>query len=306
MRDALSRGRGGGRSCRLVVLSSPFLSSLLQFSAATVVLNSISASFSDIPAIFEGSVSQNGICGALYVADPIDGCSPLSSNWTEQSTNKLALIIRGQCSFDDKLLNAHNSGFLAVIVYDNLDNQDLVVMKLNPQDITVDAAVFVSNVAGEILRKYARGQEGECCLYPPSKGTAWTVLAISLFSLLLIITFLLLAFFAPRHWTQWRGRLIHKLPCFTFCDSHLHKSIETCAICLEDYQFGETLRLLPCQHVFHLSCIDSWLTKSGTSCPVCKHDIRTETVASEAHKRECPVTDTNTSRFTFAQSSQSR
>jgi E3 ubiquitin-protein ligase RNF13 len=206
-------------------------------------------------------VTKNGICGALYVADPLDGCSPLlhaaASNWTQHRTTKFALIIRGECSFEDKLLNAQNSGFQAVIVYDNIDNEDLIVMKVNPQDITVDA-VFVSNVAGEILRKYARGRDGECCLNPPDRGSAWTVLAISFFSLLLIVTFLLIAFFAPRHWTQWRGRhtrtirldakLVHTLPCFTFTDSAHHKAGETCAICLEDYRFGESLRLLPCQH----------------------------------------------------------
>lgn len=129
-------------------------------------------------------------------------------------------------------------------------------MKVNTQEITL-AAVFVSNVAGEILTKYARGREGECCIYPPTKGTAWTVLAISFFSLLLIITFLLLAFFAPRHWTQWRGRhsnrtasldpkLVRTLPTFTFADSF--QGGDTCAICLEDYRFGDSLRLLPCQH----------------------------------------------------------
>ncbi|EOA14758.1 hypothetical protein CARUB_v10028055mg [Capsella rubella] len=294
-----------------LVVAAPFLFSLLRLSLATVVLNSISASFPDLPAKFEGSVTKNGICGALYVADPLDGCSPLVHNNLTQE--KFALIIRGECSFEDKLLHAQNSGFRAVIVYDNIDNQDLVVMKVNPQDITVDA-VFVSNVAGEILSKYARGRDGECCLYPPSKGSAWTVLAISFFSLLLILTFLLLAFFAPRHWTQWRGshfrtirvdaKLVHSLPSFPFTDSSHHKAGDTCPICLEDYTSGETLRLLPCQHAFHLSCIDSWLTKWGTSCPVCKHDIRSDTLSSEVHKRECPRTDTSTSRFTFAQSSQ--
>lgn len=75
-------------------------------------------------------MTKNGICGALYVADPVDGCSPLhqASNWT-QERNRLALIIRGECSFEDKLLNAQKSGFQAVIVYDNIDNQDLVVSK---------------------------------------------------------------------------------------------------------------------------------------------------------------------------------
>ncbi|KAF9103116.1 hypothetical protein BGX29_003751 [Mortierella sp. GBA35] len=33
----------------------------------------------------------------------------------------------------------------------------------------------------------------------------------------------------------------------------------TCAICLGDYTPGETIRLLPCQHHFHLECVDQWL-----------------------------------------------
>ncbi|CAG7902316.1 unnamed protein product [Brassica rapa] len=301
------------RDVIVCLLAAPFL---LQLSTATVVLNSISASFPHLPAKFDGSVPRNGICGALFVANPLDGCSPLlpPSNSSQQRTTKFALIIRGGCSFEDKLLHAQTSGFFqAVIVYDNLDNEDLLIMKVNTKEITI-SAVFVSNVAGEILSKYARGRESECCIYPPAKGTAWTVLAISFFSLLLIITFFLLAFFAPRHWTQWRGRhsnrtvsldpkLVRTLPTFTFSDSF--RGGDTCAICLEDYRFGDSLRLLPCQHAFHLSCIDSWLTKWGTSCPVCKHDIRTQTMSSEAHKRDSPRTGTSTGRFTSAQSSQS-
>ncbi|XP_010550471.1 PREDICTED: receptor homology region, transmembrane domain- and RING domain-containing protein 1 [Tarenaya hassleriana] len=279
-------------------LAATFLCFLLPFSAATVVLTPISASFSDLPAKYAGSVNKHGICGSLYVADPIDGCSPLrhgaASNWTEQRT-KFALIIRGKCSFEEKLLNAQISGYQAVIVYDNTQNDDLVYIKVNHEGLTVHA-VFVSNMAGEILRENAKGQDGECCIYPPSEGRAWTVLAISFLSLILIMTFLLIAFFAPRRWTQWRGRsswpnsvdvkLVETLPCFTYRDFSQNHAGETCAICLEDYRLGENLRLLPCQHSFHLSCVDSWLTKWGTSCPVCKLDIRTHTASSKVNGRD--------------------
>ncbi|KAF9289763.1 hypothetical protein BGZ68_008727 [Mortierella alpina] len=46
----------------------------------------------------------------------------------------------------------------------------------------------------------------------------------------------------------------------------------TCAICLGDYRPDETIRLLPCQHHFHLECVDQWLL-TDKSCPLCKHDI---------------------------------
>ena len=46
-----------------------------------------------------------------------------------------------------------------------------------------------------------------------------------------------------------------------------------CAICIEEFQEGETLRVLPCSHQFHTECIVPWLTERQASCPLCKHEI---------------------------------
>lgn len=43
-----------------------------------------------------------------------------------------------------------------------------------------------------------------------------------------------------------------------------------CSICLEDFTKDERLRLLPCGHLYHTSCISPWLTKRTASCPLCK------------------------------------
>jgi Ring finger domain len=45
-----------------------------------------------------------------------------------------------------------------------------------------------------------------------------------------------------------------------------------CMVCLCEFESGETLRILPCLHRYHRSCIDRWLLQHGT-CPVCKHHI---------------------------------
>jgi hypothetical protein len=47
-----------------------------------------------------------------------------------------------------------------------------------------------------------------------------------------------------------------------------------CTICLGDYEAGDTLRTLLCQHHFHKECVDQWLRKSR-HCPLCTQDVAT-------------------------------
>jgi len=47
----------------------------------------------------------------------------------------------------------------------------------------------------------------------------------------------------------------------------------SCAICLSDIEIGEWYKKLPkCEHCFHASCIDKWLSTRAT-CPVCREEI---------------------------------
>lgn len=43
-----------------------------------------------------------------------------------------------------------------------------------------------------------------------------------------------------------------------------------CAICLENFAVGESVRTIPCFHSFHKNCIDPWLANKA-ECPICKH-----------------------------------
>lgn len=47
---------------------------------------------------------------------------------------------------------------------------------------------------------------------------------------------------------------------------------DCCAVCIEPYRPSEVVRILPCRHEFHKSCVDPWLLEHRT-CPMCKMDI---------------------------------
>ncbi|URD92981.1 zinc finger, C3HC4 type, domain containing protein [Musa troglodytarum] len=42
-----------------------------------------------------------------------------------------------------------------------------------------------------------------------------------------------------------------------------------CSICQEDYTDGEEVGRLPCEHLYHVACIDQWLRQKNW-CPICK------------------------------------
>jgi hypothetical protein len=47
---------------------------------------------------------------------------------------------------------------------------------------------------------------------------------------------------------------------------------DCCAICLNEFEDGESLRSLWCSHKFHPRCIDIWLT-DHSRCPLCQQSV---------------------------------
>ncbi|KAB8338825.1 hypothetical protein FH972_021769 [Carpinus fangiana] len=48
----------------------------------------------------------------------------------------------------------------------------------------------------------------------------------------------------------------------------------TCSICTEDFEKGQDIRVLPCDHKFHPACVDPWLLDVSGTCPLCRVDLR--------------------------------
>ncbi|KAJ7561193.1 hypothetical protein O6H91_03G017700 [Diphasiastrum complanatum] len=235
---------------------------------STVVLvtsTSDSLPFPDLEASFAPRIPGAGILGMLYAASPLDACQPLKNHPPSLKFPFFPIVIvaRGECVFEAKVQHAQNAGFAAVIVYNNEDKKDLVTMSGNPLGIRIPA-VFVSKTAGDILLKYAGDNSTRCYILPTFENTAWSVMAVSFISLLAVTAVLATFFFVRRHRLRHLGsrlrpapealsmssKEVKALPSFVLkCAGDGNVSSETCAICLEDYETGEKLRVLPCHHV---------------------------------------------------------
>ncbi|XP_074664453.1 E3 ubiquitin-protein ligase RNF126 isoform X1 [Strix aluco] len=71
---------------------------------------------------------------------------------------------------------------------------------------------------------------------------------------------------------------IQALPTVQIAQEHVDSGLE-CPVCKEDYTVGENVRQLPCNHLFHNSCIVPWLEQHDT-CPVCRKSLSGQNTAT--------------------------
>ncbi|XP_018484077.1 RING-H2 finger protein ATL40-like [Raphanus sativus] len=100
--------------------------------------------------------------------------------------------------------------------------------------------------------------------------------------------------------------VIASLPTFVVGVNGDDVSAVECAVCLSFFEEKDTVRMLPnCKHVFHVTCVDTWLASCST-CPIC----RTEVEPSQSllpEPREGPNVDgASALDFTAASSSDNK
>ena len=89
------------------------------------------------------------------------------------------------------------------------------------------------------------------------------------------------------------GRAIQMLPTKVHIGSSTDDAAEgagtedTCAVCLGEFAAGEELRVLPCNHAFHVECVDRWLLDCGANrrsvaCPLCNTPLDTRAAMESA------------------------
>ncbi|KAM7471998.1 hypothetical protein LguiA_010181 [Lonicera macranthoides] len=65
--------------------------------------------------------------------------------------------------------------------------------------------------------------------------------------------------------------------------------VQQCYICLSEYEEGDKVRILPCHHEYHMSCVDKWLKEINGVCPVCRCNVCEGGEQGSVSNTETPV-----------------
>ncbi|XP_020252136.1 receptor homology region, transmembrane domain- and RING domain-containing protein 1-like [Asparagus officinalis] len=149
-------------------------------------------------------------------------------------------------------------------------------------------SVFISKASGKMLKEYIDRSDVEAWILSNSENRPLSIKVVSFLALLAVVVGVATClhgrnvirerFIASRvqEFQGMSGSLVKAMRSMRFTNVlEDNCTSSACAICLEDYSTGEKLRILPCHHMFHAICVDSWLTSWRTFCPVCKRDART-------------------------------
>ncbi|XP_063720834.1 E3 ubiquitin-protein ligase Godzilla-like isoform X2 [Symsagittifera roscoffensis] len=251
-------------------------------SVETVEMNSAQAKFGSTFNVY-------GFTGVLLVAQPLNACTPLSTPSSDVviSVPMFVLIEQGECEFETKVYHAQQAQFSAAIIYNDEDDTIIQMDSTGMYDVSIPS-VFVGKSDGINLKEnftLVFNRNMNVNTEVTIKGEFLIPLKLYLIPFVIIVgvCFIIMLLFVlvklvRDHRAKLKNRLsrrgLRKLPTRKWKKGDVEcLQWESCAICLDDYEDGHKLRLLPCKHAFHCKCIDPWLTETRRVCPLCKQRI---------------------------------
>ncbi|XP_041356086.1 E3 ubiquitin-protein ligase RNF13-like isoform X2 [Gigantopelta aegis] len=240
------------------------------------------AEFRDEDAEFGPTLSEKGITGRVVYVNPHSACHQVDPPPDgDENIPWIALIARGDdCDFSTKVINVQRHYQLA-IVHNTVGDDSLVLMGGGGKgdEVTIPS-VFVGYSDGmQLATEY--NYTNEKVLVNVDGNTDTPNYAPYLYPFIIVVgtCFCLMVIFMIARWCRdVRSRRLSRLS-----KKHLKKIpvkkfkkgdyYDVCAICLDEYEEGDKMRVLPCDHAYHVKCIDPWLTKNKKTCPVCKRRV---------------------------------
>ncbi|XP_061440866.1 RING finger protein 150 isoform X2 [Rhineura floridana] len=206
----------------------------------------------------------------------------------------IALIPKGNCTYKDKIRHAASQNASAVVIYNvgsSNANETITMPPAGTEDVV---AIMIPEPKGkEIVNLLERNITvmmhitiGTRNLQKYVSRTSVVFVSIS-FIVLMIISLAWLVFYYIQRFRYANARdrnqrrlgdaakkAISKLQVRTIRkgDKETETDFDNCAVCIEGYKPNDVVRILPCRHLFHKSCVDPWLLDHRT-CPMCKMNI---------------------------------
>merc|ERR1719410_1215436 len=212
---------------------------------------------------------------------PVDASHlPLGVHWIAMIRRSDSGQGEKQCTFEEKVKAAMRSNYSAAIVY-NYRSDELIPMGGSNPDLIPSVFIGYSD-AVRLMDQYSfQSGEGNY-LVRMTDNSPFDINAYLLpFAIVVGICFLImLAIMIFKCIQDRRRERRHRLPKSSFKKIPTKKFVagdeeqyETCCICLDDYEVGDKLRILPCGHAYHMKCIDPWLLKNKRVCPQCRKKV---------------------------------
>ncbi|XP_044310181.1 E3 ubiquitin-protein ligase RNF130 [Varanus komodoensis] len=226
------------------------------------------------------------------VADRL-GCDPRTRFQVPPNTKQwIALLQRGNCTFRQKILRAALHNASAVVIYNNVSGEEAVTM--THQGTGDIVTVMITELKVKEILNYL--EKNMSVLIAIAVGTRYqnknlsrsslVFVSISFIVLMIISSAWLIFYFIQKiRYTNARDRnqrrlgdaakkAVGKLTTRTVKkgDKETDPDFDHCAVCIESYKQNDVVRILPCKHVFHKTCVDPWLSEHCT-CPMCKLNI---------------------------------
>ncbi|XP_064124578.1 E3 ubiquitin-protein ligase RNF149 isoform X4 [Loxodonta africana] len=256
---------------------------------------------------FGDSSPREGAQGLLGLPDGHpEGCDPdtrfhVPAPGGRAAAPWVALVARGGCIFKDKVLVAARRNASAVVVYNEERYGNLTAAMSHADGHPVLPAAFVKKTVFSpfdglwalVEDQVTRGTGNIVVImvsYPEGRGlrelvqkgipvkmtigigtrhvqeliSGQSVVFVAIaFITMMVISLAWLIFYYIQRFLYTGSQ---------FRSQGIDVDAENCAVCIENFKAKDVVRILPCKHIFHRTCIDPWLLDHRT-CPMCKLDV---------------------------------